>query len=167
MSPAEHHREVAAVFSEKVVGTTDWDAPAPVDGWTARDVVGHLVDWFPGFLEAGTGIRLPSGPSVDDDPAGAWHAHTDAVQRLLDDPSYADAMLTNPHLGEVPADEAAEEVEPGSLDPDLVWGGGGRSAAAALSAHVWSPVWSPFSIRPNSAPVMAATISSCEVPSTL
>jgi uncharacterized protein (TIGR03086 family) len=107
-SPADHHREVASGFTRRVDGTTDWDAPAPVDGWTARDVVGHLVDWFPGFLEAGTGIRLAPGPSVDDDPAAAWHAHAAAVQELLDDPAYAGRVLTDPHIGDVPLPEAVD-----------------------------------------------------------
>ena len=51
--PAEFHRWVAAGFTARVEGTVDWDAPAPVQGWTARDVVGHLVEWFPGFLAGG------------------------------------------------------------------------------------------------------------------
>jgi uncharacterized protein (TIGR03086 family) len=107
-TPAEQHREVADGFTRRVVGATDWDAPAPVDGWTARDVVGHLVGWFPGFLEAGTGIRLASGPSVDDDPVAAWLTQADAVQQLLDDPAYAGRMLSNPHVGDVPLPEAID-----------------------------------------------------------
>jgi uncharacterized protein (TIGR03086 family) len=105
---AEQHRDVASGFTRRVVGATDWDAPAPVEGWTARDVVGHLVGWFPGFLEAGTGIRLASGPSVDDDPVAAWLTHADAVQQLLDDPAYADRVLSDPHIGDVPLPEAID-----------------------------------------------------------
>ena len=108
MTPAENHREVAGAFTRRVEGATDWDAPAPVDGWTARDVVGHLVEWFPGFLEAGTGIKLESGPSIADDPVGAWRAHSTAVQQLLDDPAYAGRVLSNPHIGEVPLPEAVD-----------------------------------------------------------
>ena len=107
-TPAEHHREVAGDFGRRVDGTADWDAPAPVAGWTARDVVGHLVEWFPGFLESGTGIRLATGPSVTDDPVGAWHTHAAAVQELLDDPAYADRVLSNPHIGDVPLPEAVD-----------------------------------------------------------
>jgi uncharacterized protein (TIGR03086 family) len=108
VTAAEHHREVAGDFTLRVVGATDWDAPAPVDGWTARDVVGHLVEWFPGFLESGTGIRLPEGPSVADDPVAAWHAHVAAVQQLLDDPAYAHRVLSDPHIGDVPLPEAVD-----------------------------------------------------------
>jgi uncharacterized protein (TIGR03086 family) len=105
---AEEHRRIAGVFTERVKGATDWDAPAPVDGWTARDVVRHLVEWFPGFLESGAGVRVDRGPSVDDDPVKAWLTHSDAVQALLDDPATPSMMLTNPHIGDVPLDEAVD-----------------------------------------------------------
>ncbi len=107
--PASFHRSVAAGFTERVVGADRagaWGAPAPVEGWVARDVVRHLLEWFPGFLGSGTGIELPTGPSVDDDPVGAWRTRVDAVQALLDDPASAGRVLSNPHLGDVPLPEA-------------------------------------------------------------
>jgi uncharacterized protein (TIGR03086 family) len=106
VGPAERHRLVAGVFSDRVEGTLDWERPAPVKGWTARDVVRHLVEWFPAFLSAG-GVELPSGPSVDDDPAGAWRAHSDAVQSLLDgqDP---DRPFTHPRAGSHALDQAVD-----------------------------------------------------------
>ena len=59
MTPAQEFRSVAGTFTDRVRGATDWDAPAPVAGWTARDVVRHLVEWFPSFLEGGAGIVAP------------------------------------------------------------------------------------------------------------
>ena len=56
--PGARHREVAAGFTARVRDASDWDATAPVPGWRARDVVGHLVEWFPAFLETGTGLTL-------------------------------------------------------------------------------------------------------------
>ena len=109
LSPAERHRQIAATFTARVQGVADWDAPAPVAGWTARDVVRHLTEWFPSFLAAGSGIQLPVGPSVDDDPVGAWQAQCDAVQALLDDPATADLVLSNRHIGEVPLDRAIDQ----------------------------------------------------------
>jgi uncharacterized protein (TIGR03086 family) len=99
--PADEHRRVAAAFTATVEGVAPdaWDRPAPVEGWVARDVVRHLVEWFPAFLAAGAGITLPAGPSVDVDPAGAWRTHTDAVQALLDDPSVAEREHDLPHIG--------------------------------------------------------------------
>ncbi|AZG45251.1 DinB family protein [Gordonia insulae] len=98
LSPAERHRVVAAGFAEQVAAVSDWDAAAPVDGWVARDVVAHLVEWFPGFL-AGGGVTLPAGPTVADDPVAAWAAHSMAVQALLDGPD-ADDTFTHPMAGE-------------------------------------------------------------------
>lgn len=101
-SPAERHREVGAVFTDRVRGTRAWDVPSPVAAWLARDVVRHLTDWFPAFLAAGAGVKLPAGPPVDDDPVTAWQIHCDAVQAVLDDPATADRVLVNRHIGEVP-----------------------------------------------------------------
>jgi uncharacterized protein (TIGR03086 family) len=110
VTPAESHARWAGVFTEKVdaVPPERWDAQSPVAEWRARDVVRHLVEWFPAFLEAGAGVRLPPVPSVDQDPAAAWGAHRDNVQALLDDPATADLVLRNPHIGEVPLPQAVE-----------------------------------------------------------
>lgn len=98
LDAAARHRDVAAGFTDVIAGVTDWNAPTPVDGWVARDVVAHLVDWFTGFLAAG-GVELPAGPTVADDPAGAWSAHASGVQALLDGPS-AEDTFTHPMAGE-------------------------------------------------------------------
>jgi uncharacterized protein (TIGR03086 family) len=108
-TPADRHRTVATVFTERVRGTADWDVPSPVPEWTARDVVGHLTTWFPGFL-AGSGVELPAGPSVDDDPVAAWEHQTAAVQALLDDPARADSTIANPHLGEMTVAGATDRI---------------------------------------------------------
>ena len=89
--------------------------PAPVEGWAARDVVRHLVEWFPAFLKAGAHIDLPKGPSVDDDPVQAWAVHNDAVQALLDDPATADKVLSNRHVGDVPLDRAIHDFYSGDV----------------------------------------------------
>jgi uncharacterized protein (TIGR03086 family) len=109
-APAGEHRTVAEGFTQRVLGVSGsgWDAPAPCAGWTARDVVGHLVEWFPGFLRAGAGVELPAGPPVAEDPAGAWLTQRDAVQALLDDPASVDTVLSNPHIGDVPLPTAID-----------------------------------------------------------
>jgi uncharacterized protein (TIGR03086 family) len=108
-SPAQRHREIAGAFTDRVLGTREWDAPAPVDGWVARDVVRHLTEWFPAFLAAGAGVELAKGPPVDHDPLAAWRVHSDAVQALLDDPSTAGRVLSNPHVGELALDRAVDQ----------------------------------------------------------
>jgi uncharacterized protein (TIGR03086 family) len=102
--PADDYREVAGHFTRLVDGVPDdatWNRRSPVPGWTARDVVGHLVGWFPDFLATGAGVTLPQGPSVDEDPVCAWRTMSDGVQAVLDDPASADKNLVNPHIGEV------------------------------------------------------------------
>jgi uncharacterized protein (TIGR03086 family) len=105
--PAERHRVVAAGFTARVHGTSDWDAPAPVEGWRARDVVAHLVDWFPQFLHTATGLELERGPSAEDDPVGAWLVHTAEVQRVLDGPDAA-TPFRHPMVGELPLPDAVD-----------------------------------------------------------
>jgi uncharacterized protein (TIGR03086 family) len=104
-SPAVRHQVVAEEFSRLVGQTTDWAAPAPVDGWTARDVVDHLVSWFRGFLAAG-GVELEPGPSAADDPAAAWRHHVAGVQGLLDE--RGDEEFTHPYVGPHPLAAAVD-----------------------------------------------------------
>ncbi|HEU5082017.1 MAG TPA: TIGR03086 family metal-binding protein [Acidimicrobiales bacterium] len=110
--PANEHRRVAAEFTATVAATDPaaWDAAAPPEGWVARDVVRHLLEWFPAFLEGAVGITLPEGPSVDDDPVGAWRAQADAVQALLDDPAVAEREHDLPHLGTMSLGEAIDRI---------------------------------------------------------
>jgi uncharacterized protein (TIGR03086 family) len=105
--PAERHRRIAGTFGDRVRGTRDWQAPSPVAGWTARDVVRHLVDWLPAFLGSGAGVVL-AAVDVDADPADAWRVRADAVQALLDDPAKASRQLVNPHVGELSLGDAID-----------------------------------------------------------
>ena len=59
------------------VGDDAWGSPSPCQGWTARDVVGHIV----GVLDAGNAILRGDKPEwsggqpsdvVGDDPVGRW-----------------------------------------------------------------------------------------------
>ena len=95
-TPAGRHAVVAGEFGRLVAQTPDWSAPSPVDGWTARDVVEHLVDWFPGFLAAG-GITLPAGPPVAQDPQAAWQHQADVVQALVEE--RGEESFTHPYAG--------------------------------------------------------------------
>lgn len=103
-TPADEHRELAAQFTRLVQDVPEdaWEAPSPVDGWRARDVVRHLVEWFPGFLSAFAGVELKPGPSVDEDPVGAWQALDVQVLELLDDPASAERTLAIPHADPMP-----------------------------------------------------------------
>lgn len=112
MTAADEHRTVAARFTRLVRGVPPegWDAPAPVEGWVARDVIGHLLEWFPGFLESGGDVRLEGGPPVDEDPLAAWTAHCDQVQALLDDPASANRVFHSRQLGDMTLAQAVDRV---------------------------------------------------------
>ena len=85
---AARFEKVAAGFTARVeaVPADAWDRPAPCEGWVARDVVRHLVEWLPGpgFLLGTFGVETGPIPSVHTDPAGAWAAVRDAIQGALD-----------------------------------------------------------------------------------
>ena len=97
MTPAEQHAFDAERFAEvaDAAAGADWDRPSPVAAWTARDVVGHLVDWLPAFLERAD-ISLPPVDRTAD-PAAAWRARAADVQTLLDEQS--DRRFERPMFG--------------------------------------------------------------------
>lgn len=95
---ATRFRAVAARFTETLdaVPADKWESPAPCEGWVARDVVRHLVEWVPGFFAAFGGLQFPTGPSADDDPVGAWAVLRDHLQSLLDDETEATRVIESP-----------------------------------------------------------------------
>jgi uncharacterized protein (TIGR03086 family) len=84
---SDRYRKIAGQFTQRVqsVPVDAWDNPAPCDGWVARDVVRHLVEWIPGFFQNCAELEFAPAPSVDDDPAAAWLALSDTMQAALDD----------------------------------------------------------------------------------
>ena len=105
---ASRYRKVAATFTERVreVAAEAWDNPSPCEGWVARDIVRHLVEWVPPFLAAGSGETLPALPDVDDDPVRAWEALDVELQRILDDPATAGRRFEHPQAGSHPLADA-------------------------------------------------------------
>lgn len=59
----------------------DWHGPSPCDGWTALDVLDHLVTTQAELL-AEHGVEVPS-VDVAVDQLAAWQAHTEAVVAQL------------------------------------------------------------------------------------
>jgi uncharacterized protein (TIGR03086 family) len=96
---ADRYRKVAADFTALVhaVPASAWDNPAPCEGWVARDVVGHLVEWLPAFFFEGQWqVDVAPIPAVADDPVAAWDALDNALQAALDDPAVADSERDTP-----------------------------------------------------------------------
>ena len=88
MEQADTFRRIAAGFTNRVDGVEPggWDAEAPCEGWVARDVVRHLVEWVPWWVGEGTNHTVTVTIDVDDDPAAAWAELRDQIQALLDRP---------------------------------------------------------------------------------
>lgn len=95
---AERYRWIADEFGRRVdaVPADAWDAPAPCEGWVARDVVRHLVEWLPAFFVECWGLVADPIPSPDDDPAAAWAALDATLRRALADPTVAGAERDTP-----------------------------------------------------------------------
>ncbi len=104
---AERHAAYADRFATLIDGVADWSAPTPVKEWTTRDVVAHLIDWFPGFLAMGSDVRLAHGQDVATDPADAWRVRSASVQAILDDP--ADRTFSSQMFPEMPLAAAIDQ----------------------------------------------------------
>jgi uncharacterized protein (TIGR03086 family) len=108
---AERYRKVASQFTERVTSVPEaaWDNPSPCEGWVARDVVRHLVEWIPGFFQSYAGIEFPKGPPVDDDPARAWTVVDGAIQAALDNPEVARREVDMP-MGRMTIEQAVAMI---------------------------------------------------------
>jgi len=107
---SERFRNVAGGMTRVVeaVPVDAWDNPAPCEGWVARDVIRHAVEWMPDFLASASSARIPAGPAVDDDPVGAWRTLDDGIQRVLDDPQLATSIFDHPRAGRHSLQDAIE-----------------------------------------------------------
>lgn len=79
------------------VPTSAWDNPSPCEGWSARDVVRHLIETQRDFL-TGHGVDLGPAPDVDADPAAAWRNHAETVRNRLGEPETANTRFDG-HFG--------------------------------------------------------------------
>ena len=82
-------RTVAAVRPEQ------WTNPSPCAAWSARDVVGHIVDMH-GVMLRPLGKTLSPAPRLETDPLGAFRAARADVEALLADPALAGAEGDTP-----------------------------------------------------------------------
>lgn len=105
---ADRHRNVAGRFTERVRGVPvgAWDNLAPCEGWVARDVVEHLVEWLPALLRDSGIEGFPPVPAVGADPLAAWLAVSDGVQAILDDPVASAQTFSHPMAGTHRLDDA-------------------------------------------------------------
>lgn len=81
---AAHYQELAKRLGAvaESVDPALWDAPSPCEGWSAADVVSHLITTQREFL-TGHRVDLRCTPDVDADPAKAWRFHAGDVADAL------------------------------------------------------------------------------------
>ncbi len=104
-----------------------WEAPSPCDGWSARQVVAHVINGHRGILAMvdglppvpadGVGIApMADAPTVDPDAdlVVAFQRCRDDMVAMLDDPRRAAAPLPGGPLGPVPVQHAVDVI--GSLE---------------------------------------------------
>jgi len=94
---AERFARICAQFTDRVRSVPEgaWDNPSPCEGWTARDVVGHLTEWIPAFF-ASQGVEFPAVPSAHADPARAWETVQRTIAKALADPAMAAKPISTP-----------------------------------------------------------------------
>jgi uncharacterized protein (TIGR03086 family) len=81
------------------VPTGAWAAPSPCEGWTARDVLGHVIA-VQAYIECCVNGTAPTlnpygqpGELVGDDPRAAWDRCRDSVLATLDGPGVLDRVV--------------------------------------------------------------------------
>jgi uncharacterized protein (TIGR03086 family) len=107
---------VSDAFGQRVSSVADsaWGNPSPCEGWAARDIVRHVVEWMPAFLETYADLTIPAGPSVDEDPVKAWTNLQAAVSRALADPEVATREFDSPP-GRMSLEQAIDMMFTGDL----------------------------------------------------
>ena len=107
---ADRYRRRADLFEAKVAAAEPerWDDPSPCDEWTARGVVGHIIDMH-GVMLRPLDRELSPAPSLDDDPLGAFRAARADVEALLADPAVASSECATP-MGTMTIEEHIDGV---------------------------------------------------------
>ena len=77
--------EKAERFSAITADVSDWSATSPCEGWSAADVVDHVVDTQRSFFTT-HGAELGDRPSGS--PEEIWAAHLSAVRPVVGDDAF-------------------------------------------------------------------------------
>ncbi len=114
---SQRWRRIAGTFTERVnaVPPAAWSNPAPCEGWVARDVVRHLVEWVPPFLRDGANLTITPGLDVVADPAGAWSHLNNQILAVLDASDIATRTFDHPQAGHHPLAQAIDRFILGDL----------------------------------------------------
>ncbi len=107
---SDKYRHRADLFEAKVtaVKPDQWSNQSPCDEWSARDVVGHIIDMH-GVMLRGLGRDPTPGPALADDPLDAWKAARHDIERLLDNEKFAAQEVDTPG-GRMTVEQHVDEV---------------------------------------------------------
>jgi uncharacterized protein (TIGR03086 family) len=109
----QRHVTVCAGFSRVVASTLGrWDWPSPCQGWSARDVVEHVIGFHDALLLRPLGAK-PDRPR--DDPLRRWSLTVDAMAELFDRPGLFEATIGVPAVG----NNARSQIDARQLVPML------------------------------------------------
>ena len=161
---ADRYRARAGAFERKVatVRPDQWSNQSPCEDWTARDVVGHIVDMH-GVMLRPLDRRLSPAPAVEDDPLGAFRSARADVEALLRDPELAGTVIDAPagrmtierHIDQVVSDDlvihgwdlARATGQDDAMDPvdiERLWSG-----TRAIPAEVLEMLRTPGAFGPD------------------
>jgi len=140
---ADRYSKRADLVDEKIAKADParWDDQSPCEEWTARGVVGHIVDMHQVIMRPLDREPTPA-PSVDEDPLAAFRTARADIESLLSDPAIATRVVDTPggtmtvaeHIDQVPSadlvlhgwDLACALGQDDTMDPDEVanyWSG--------------------------------------------
>jgi uncharacterized protein (TIGR03086 family) len=107
---ADRYRRHADAFERKVAaaGPDQWSNQSPCEDWTARDVVGHIIDMHAVMLRP-LGRSLSPAPLLKDDPMGAFKSARADIQAVLDDPASAGTECDTPN-GRMTVEQQIDQV---------------------------------------------------------
>jgi len=96
-SISQRYRRFSADLADTItkVNLHRWNDQSPCEGWSALDVLRHLVD-TQGQVMGFVGQEMRPGPHEGSDPLGAWISASGQVQGLLDDPQAAAVTFEGP-----------------------------------------------------------------------
>ncbi len=83
MSSLKTYAAAAEPFTRVITQVVSWDAPSPCEGWTARDVLDHVLTTQADFL---TGHGIDLSPADTAHPVAAWTTRDAELRAILADP---------------------------------------------------------------------------------
>lgn len=85
----------AEPFTAVVESVTDWSASSPCEGWSAADVLDHVMQTQREFVER-HGREIPLWDGAPEQPDEQWFKHQAAMAALIGDEDFASHTMDTP-----------------------------------------------------------------------